>query len=325
MKRKGLILGFLGLVAFCAFFVSRGVGDVIALLRDAGWLLVAISFWHLVPLAFDVLAWRSVLRDGERVSFLRLFGIRWTGESINALLPVFSVGGEVYKLTSVTSRGVGLASTAASLVVDMTMALLSEILFVVCGIAALLAMLDNTSLPQGLATGLAIAATLAALVFVIQRGNIFERLASLLAKIGLGEDLIRRLGDLRELDAHVHALHKDPVALVKCFSARLAAWILGTGEVWLGLRVLGHPITLLEAFTLESLCQAVRTAGFAVPGALGVQEGGYVLIGRYFGLDDSTALALSLARRLRDLVLGIPALALWHFRLAKTHSGSTTE
>ena len=250
-----------------------------------------------------------------------MFRIRWTGESINALLPVFSVGGEVYKLTSVLSSGVSLANSAASIVVDMTQALLSEILFVAMGVALLFTLNSEANLPQGLGAGLGIAATIAALVFVIQRGKIFESLARLLAKVGLGEQLIQRLGDLRVLDTRVHALHKRPGVLARCFLARFAAWALGTGEVWLGLRVLGHPISLVEAFTLEGLCQAIRTAGFAVPGALGVQEGGYVLVGRYFGLDDSTALALSLARRIRDLVLGIPALALWQFTAGKRALG----
>ena len=35
---------------------------------------------------------------------------------------------------------------------------------------------------------------------------------------------------------------------------------------------------------LESLGQAVRAGAFAVPGALGVQEGGYVMLGRVVGL-----------------------------------------
>jgi len=319
LNRKGLILGLLGFAAFCAFFISRGIGEVLGLLREAGWLLVPLALWHLVPLAFDTLAWRSVLRgeNGQRIGLARLFGIRWTGESINALLPVFSIGGEVYKLSRVTAHSIALTSAAASIVVDTTLALLSEILFVVCGIAVLASLHDNASLPQGLAAGVAIAATVAALVFVVQRGHLFEQLARVLAKIGLGEAWLKQLGNLRQLDARIHALHQDPVALFRCFLARFAAWTLGTGEVWLGLQVLGHPISLLEAFALESLCQAVRTAGFAVPGALGVQEGGYILIGRYFGLDDSTALALSLARRVRDLVLGVPALAVWQFSASK--------
>ena len=322
MSKKGLILGFLGLIGFSAFFVGQSFQEVWGLLREAGWLLFAISLWHLVPLYFDVVAWKSVLPADSPVSTGRLFAIRWTGEGINALLPVFSIGGEFYKLLSLTSRGVAMARAAASIVVDLTIALLSEIVFVVCGIALVLEMKTDANLPDGLATGLGVALTIAVLVFLLQRGSTFELLARFLARVGLGEEWIRRLGDLRQLDGAVRELHDSPGRLVRCFLARLAAWSLGTGEVWLGLHVLGHPISLVEAFVLESLCQAVRTAGFAIPGALGVQEGGYVLIGRGFGLDDSTALALSLARRVRDLTLGAPALLLFQIQSGRRAFGS---
>lgn len=322
MNKKGLILGFLGLMGFSAFFVGQRFEEVWSLLQEAGWLLFAISLWHLVPLFFDVLAWKSVLPKDSTVPLSTLYRVRWTGEGINALLPVLSLGGELYKLLSLTSRGVAMAKAAASIVVDLTLALLSEILFVACGIALVFEMKANANLPEGLATGLLIAITIAVLVFVLQRGKTFELLARLLARFGLGEEWIQRLGDLRELDGAIHALHKNPGALLRCFVARLAGWTFGTLEVWLGLRVLGHPLSLAEAFVLESLCQAVRTAGFAIPGALGVQEGGYVLIGRGFGLDDSTSLALSLARRVRDLTLGVPALVLLQIQSGKRAFGS---
>ena len=51
---------------------------------------------------------------------------------------------------------------------------------------------------------------------------------------------------------------------------------------------------------------------FFVPGALGVQEGGYLLICAMFGVSAPSALALSLIRRIRELALGVPGLLLWH-------------
>jgi hypothetical protein len=48
-----------------------------------------------------------------------------------------------------------------------------------------------------------------------------------------------------------------------------------------------------------------------VPGAIGVQEGGYVVLGPLFGIAPETMLALSLLKRARDLALGVPALLLW--------------
>ena len=64
---------------------------------------------------------------------------------------------------------------------------------------------------------------------------------------------------------------------------------------------------------LESLGQAIRGAAFAIPGSLGVQEGGYLLLAPLVGLPPDAALALSLAKRAREILLGLPGLLYLHF------------
>ena len=56
---------------------------------------------------------------------------------------------------------------------------------------------------------------------------------------------------------------------------------------------------------------AIRSAVFPVPGALGVQEGGYVVVGNLLGIPGDAAFALSLIARVRELILGIPGLIAW--------------
>jgi uncharacterized membrane protein YbhN (UPF0104 family) len=53
---------------------------------------------------------------------------------------------------------------------------------------------------------------------------------------------------------------------------------------------------------------AARSAGFAVPGAVGVQEGGFVLVAGLFGISATDALALSMLKRIREELIGLPAL-----------------
>jgi uncharacterized membrane protein YbhN (UPF0104 family) len=48
-----------------------------------------------------------------------------------------------------------------------------------------------------------------------------------------------------------------------------------------------------------------------VPGALGAQEGGLIVLCAIFGVPPEAALALSLVKRLPDLVLGVPGLIAW--------------
>lgn len=90
---------------------------------------------------------------------------------------------------------------------------------------------------------------------------------------------------------------------LQCFATSL--------EIWLALYFLGARVSLAEAVVIESLIQAVSSVAFFVPGGLGVQEGGFVLIGGALGLDPSICLALAGARRIRDLLIFVPGLFAW--------------
>jgi uncharacterized membrane protein YbhN (UPF0104 family) len=74
---------------------------------------------------------------------------------------------------------------------------------------------------------------------------------------------------------------------------------------------MGNPISIAEALVIESLLHAIRGAAFAIPGALGAQEGGLVLLCSAFGIPPEQAIALSLVKRAADLVLGVPGLLGW--------------
>jgi hypothetical protein len=48
-----------------------------------------------------------------------------------------------------------------------------------------------------------------------------------------------------------------------------------------------------------------------VPAAIGVQEWSYALLARLFGLPEEMGVAVSLLKRAREIVLGVPALIYW--------------
>ena len=77
------------------------------------------------------------------------------------------------------------------------------------------------------------------------------------------------------------------------------------------MRLAGQPLPWSAVLAIESLLYAIRTAAFVVPQAVGVQEGAYLLLGAAFGLTPEMALALSLLKRARDLVIGLPAIGIW--------------
>ncbi len=100
-------------------------------------------------------------------------------------------------------------------------------------------------------------------------------------------------------------------AMPAAIGIHFAAWFMGGLQVWLAARALGMPLGLVGAIVLESAGYAVRAILFFVPAGVGVQEGGFIVAGLALGLGREQALALSLTLRARDVLLGVPVLALW--------------
>ncbi len=304
-----------GLALFTALLATHGVGEVLRALRVAGMGLLAVAALHVVPMLADAIGWRRLLPSELRPAIGRMLWARWIGESVNGLLPVLQVGGNIVKAGLLARTGIGGAVAGATVVVDVTLVMLTQIFFTVIGLALLLLYIGGHPLALPVAVGLVIMGSILAAFYAAQRKGVFGALAQMLARMGEGRwSTLVAGGDA--LDASVAVLYRQPRTIAASSAWHLASWLLGTGEVWLAMWLLGHPIGLGEAIMLESVGQAVRAGAFAVPGALGVQEGGYVMLGRVLGLAPETALALSLAKRVREVVLGIPGLIAWQLETA---------
>ncbi len=305
--RPGLAVG---IAVFTALVVYHGVGELAASLAHAGFGLVLVAAYHLLPLLLDALGWRSLLARDERPGWRSFVRARWIGESVNGLLPVLQIGGNVVKARLLGASGVPGPRAGASVVVDVTTLLTSQLVFTAAGILLLLAHTGGAHVVRAVVIGALVMTSLAAAFVLAQRAGLFGRGARVLAQVGRGVGAQLAL-DGAALDAEVRLLHAERRRLAASVGWHLASWIAGTGEVWLALAFLGHPVDWTTALLLESLGQAIRAAAFAVPGALGIQESGFVVLGGALGLAPETCLALSLAKRARELLLGVPGLVAW--------------
>ncbi len=106
----------------------------------------------------------------------------------------------------------------------------------------------------------------------------------------------------------IHAHHR---AFLGSLLVHFIAWMVGALEAGISLWLMGHPISVSDALVLDSLVCALRSIIFFVPLAAGVQEGGFVLVGSLIGLPAGLALAVSLLKRARDVIKGVPAVLAW--------------
>jgi uncharacterized membrane protein YbhN (UPF0104 family) len=91
----------------------------------------------------------------------------------------------------------------------------------------------------------------------------------------------------------------------------------GSFEVWFALRLFGHPVGAGTAIILESMTQTMRHLAFVVPAGLGVQEATLVLFGHVLGVGSEFALAVSMVKRVREVLCGLPSLASWQWLEAR--------
>jgi putative membrane protein len=310
-----------GLIAW--LFASYSFVRVLDVLAHAGaWGFAAIVGFHLTQMLFSTLGWKVIagpvaarsLSSPPRLKDYLL--LRWIREAVNNLLPLAQIGGEFVAARLLHRRGLRLGEAIGGTIADLLLEMSTQVLFTMLGVA-LLAHIAGRSDVSDLATrALWVATAIVAGAFVALRFG----LAALI------ERAVLRLG--RSLDwaasAEIGGLH---ATLVGCFRSlprvalaalwHLTSWLLGGLEVCLILHFFGTDVGPGTGLIIESLGQALKAVGFAVPGAIGVQEGGYVVVCRLLNIPPETAIALSLIKRAREVVLGIPGLILWHRTEAK--------
>lgn len=124
--------------------------------------------------------------------------------------------------------------------------------------------------------------------------------------------LAAREPELASLDTTLAGFYRDhPGAVLTAFFFFLVGWMCQTLEVYLIFRLLGHPIDLPVALCLDALAQLVAGLGFMIPGSLGVQDGGNVLLSLGFNLGATLGAGFSILRRFREafwLLLGLLVL-----------------
>jgi putative membrane protein len=309
MTRILTVLGLLaGLAAATVLVAWQGFGTIGAALVSlgAGVLLLPLAF--LPHLVFAAWSWALLFAPGRAPGFAAALRAMWMGLSVDMLLPLASIGGEVVKVRVLMRAGVGGRDAGASVVVDKTVQAVSLVLWGLIGIAALVGTEADRELVAGALIGSALLAAGIAGFVLVQRAGTFGFLARVLGTTRAAGAMAAGAADL---DGAIRALYARAGRVLLSVAIRLLSRLALTAELWLAAHLMGFPITFWEALMLKSLTGALRGAAFVVPGGWGVQEGGYVVLGGLLGWSPEVMLALSLATRARELLVSLPGLVAW--------------
>jgi putative membrane protein len=312
MKHLSYFLALLGVLIAVILLAYFGFANVAGAVGNIGWPQFALIVgWQIVLFIVLGIAWDVIMPTRDRRRFWVPVWGRMVRDAAANCLPFSQVGGFVFGARAITVLGVEWHTATASTVVDITAEFLAQIVFACIGLAILILRVPGSKIAGPVEAGIGVA-VLACFAFIwLQRGvsTIFARLGVRIAGFRL-QDAKQRVDVLQ---AELALIYNHTGRLALGFFVHLLGWLCTGVAGWIGYHALGAPIDFNDALAIEALLSAAAAVAFLVPVNAGVQEAGYAGLGAVFGVPPEVSLAVSLVRRARDIVVGVPILLLWQF------------
>ncbi|HXV69434.1 MAG TPA: lysylphosphatidylglycerol synthase transmembrane domain-containing protein [Nitrospira sp.] len=280
--------------------------------------LVVILIPSLIMYVIEAYGWKVTLGPSARtVPYWRLFAIRAVGEVVNMTTPTAYAGGEPLKAYLLRKHNVPIVEGLASVVIAKTTMTIAEVLFILLSVAIGFWLLGaNGSSGQvivGSVLGVGLLVFGTAGFVLIQRHGLFTWTLGLLRTLGLRIGFLEaREEQLKQLDQTIlnfYGHHQG--AFYASTGLFFLGWMAEALEVFAIVYYLGGPANLLSAISIGGLSVFIKGSTFFIPGSLGAQDGGNLLLLKTFGYSDVTGITFALLRRFRELVwIGIGLLCL---------------
>jgi putative membrane protein len=292
------LVSWFGFHRVLAGVIKVGIGGLLLLVLCQGALFVILGFawWTLMP-----------KRPGVRV----LIWARMVRDAAANCLPLSTVGGFVLGARAATLHGVAWQMASASTVADITSEFLTQLVFAAGGLGVLMVLNPGNHLVLPFGIGIGFGLLGGGAFIAAQRG--MAPFARRLGRYLNARWITATIARVELLQGELTPIYRRPGRYSAASALHLLGWIASGAGGWLIMRLAGASIGLPAALAIEGLLQVSLTVAFAVPGFAGVQEAAYVGLGGAFGLTPDIAIAVSLVRRARDVLVGVPILLVWQF------------
>ena len=298
-----------GVTAVVYLVWSIGFDAVFAAVARAGFGgLALLCLYALVVFISLTFAWSFLLPPSQRRSFADFYIARLVRDSIAEISPFSPVGGMVAAARLMVLKGMNGSYAAASVAADATTEAMAQVVFLAFGLGIGFTQFRHLE-GSGPLTELMVVMLLlgipgiALLIFLQKKGAIFaEKMAA---------RFFPQAGQGISFHAAIVELYDSRSRLAISAALHLLAWIGAGAGTYIAFRLVGGDIGFWNAVALEALLCTLRSIAAPVPAAIGVQEWGYAMLAPLFGLPAEMGVAVSLLKRAREIVLGVPALLYW--------------
>ena len=287
-------------VLLLPLFVARiGMQPILGELHQLGPGVLWILAPYAAGTALSAPPWAWLLPPVQRPGWGKTLAGRFAASGANALLPFFGLAGEPCRLLWLerSARAEGLAA----IVIDRLLYnAAGGVLLLVAAAAAWTTPLAVHWIAAGAGAAVLILALSAFTLHAITRWRIGRGVQRVLRRIlgpGVRESALGERVDeaLRQM-ARERSRALLPAQLQHCLARAVMCL-----EVYLVLRSLHAPATLVHVLVLSSVPVATSVFASAIPSQIGVQEGAQALVCGALGLDPALGLVLVLLQRGRQL------------------------
>src|SRR5207247_4115048 len=187
--------------------------------------------FHFIPIFLDAIAWQVLFPRTDRPRWQSLFWMRWVGESISNLIPSAAVGGDIVRARLATITGTPMATAAASVIVDVTLGVVTQIVFTLLGLVLLVEATGRTSLVGPTLVGAILAIVAIAGFYVAQRLGMFRFVSFIITRLVKSPEWISLVQSGETLDSTLRDFYERRRGVLACCAWTMVSLIASSGEI----------------------------------------------------------------------------------------------
>jgi len=309
-----------GLVVLTIMVTQLNFNEVWSGLQRAGyWFFAVIALWMILYI-FNTGAWYVIIthtpdhspdaekRETKRVSFWWLYKITISGFALNYTTPCGLMGGEPYRIMSLSPK-IGTERASSSVILYAMTHIFSHFWFWLLSCLLYVAT-QEVNLGMGIMLTAIFTFSATAIWFFLKgyKKGIARSCMRLLSHFPIvkrwASGFIERNSDkLATVDSQIAALHnQNPKAFVISVSLELACRIVSALEIYFILLVLTPDANYLECILILAFTSLFANMLFFMPLQLGGREGGFLMSARGLSMTASAGIFVALIVRIRELI-----------------------
>lgn len=306
MRKKVLKISFVvGVLLFFLFVYFIGPSQIWENIKRLTWQnFIILLFLRFVHSLLRTVCWKIIFEQYEKkISYSYLYAARLAGDAIGYLTPSAQLGGEPIRAMMVNKSN--LEKSFASVIVDKTIEIITQILFTIIGVIIVIALIPLPGKYEYLLIAFVLgAAFIAIFSFIKQKQGFFIWIIKILKKLKIRFKFIeKRETRIKEIDDHIsHFYKKHKKIFLIVFLLHSFIFLLWTTEIYLTLLFIGaEGVTLIKSYLIVSLGAFVVMLP-TMPASLVTYEITYITIFVLLGLGADSGMTLILIRRIILLI-----------------------